>query len=457
MLLRAFRPRLPARVVVEISLDGTVLLFRAGVSLLAGIADGLVPALQATNPDVAPTLKDEGVGSGSRKRWNVRSALVVTQVAFSFLLLIGAGLFVRSLQKAQLIDPGFDTGPGAVVWPMPDFAGYETPEEVEAFYTAYEERLLSTPGVTGVAMADRLPLGSAVQTGGFILPRVPSETPDGDHDIDNTHINVGYFDAMGVEIVSGRGFSLADRAGDRVAIVSEAFVQRYYPGEDVLGLMLGAGGGSEVRIIGVAADTKVLTLGEDPRPYIYELQGQVTFFGMQVVVKGTGTSEQLVAAARTALDDVDPDMVLFEGIKTMDEHLSLLLFPPRMAALLLTVFGGLALVLAGIGIYGVVNYAVVKRTRELGIRMSLGATARDVMVMAVGGGMRLVLVGGVVGMGLAAVLTWSVSGYLFGISTTDLVTFATIPVLLSGVALVAAWLPARRASRVDPVRVLRTE
>jgi ABC-type antimicrobial peptide transport system permease subunit len=187
------------------------------------------------------------------------------------------------------------------------------------------------------------------------------------------------------------------------------------------------------------------------------LQGQVTFFGMQVVVKGTGTSEQLVAAARTALDDVDPDMVLFEGIKTMDEHLSLLLFPPRMAALLLTVFGGLALVLAGIGIYGVVNYAVVKRTRELGIRMSLGATARDVMVMAVGGGMRLVLVGGVVGMGLAAVLTWSVSGYLFGISTTDLVTFTTIPVLLSGVALVAAWLPARRASRVDPVRVLRTE
>lgn len=457
-LMLALQPPLPLPLDLEISLDRTVLGFTAAVSLVSGIAFGLVPALQATNPDLAPTLKSEGGGSGSRRKLSLRGALVVTQVAFSFVLLIGAGLFVRSLQKAQMIDPGFDIGAGAIVWPMPELAGYDTPEEVEAFYSRYQEELLADPRVTGVAMADRLPLGSGVQTGGYLLPGVPSETPDGDHDIDNTHVNADYFRAMGVEIVAGRSFERTDEDGERIAVVSQAFVDRYYPGEDVVGRAIQtAGGADDLRIVGVAADTKVRTLGEAPRPYVYELQGQVTFFGMQVVVRGTAPSEDLVAIARTALDAVSPGMVLFEAIKTMDEHLALLLFPPRMAALLLTVFGGLALLLSAIGIYGVVSYAVARRTREVGIRMSLGATAGDVVTMAVGGGMRLVVAGAVVGVILAGAVTWAVSGYLFGISTTDVVTFVTIPILLSAVALVAAWVPARRASLVDPVRALRTE
>ena len=456
-LMMAFQPPLPIPVDLDISLDRTVLLFTAGVSLLAGLAFGLVPALQATNPDVAPTLKNEGTGSGPKSRINLRGALVVTQVAFSFVLLIGAGLFVRSLQKAQLIDPGFHTGPGAVAWPMPELAGYETPEEVRAFYQEYEERLLADPMVTGVALADRLPLGAAVQTENFLLPGVPSETPDGDHDIDNANVNAGYFDAMGVEIVSGQSFDRTQVEGERVIIVSEAFVARYYPDEDLGGRAIQTGRGDDLRIVGIAADSKVRTLGEAPRPCIYQLHGQVGYFGMQVVVKGTGTSEQLAAVTREVLDRVSPDMVLFEEIKTMSEHLALLLFPPRMAALLLSVFGGLALLLAGIGVYGVVSYAVVKRTRELGIRMSLGATSRDVVSMAIGGGMRLVMVGAVVGVVLAGGVTWSVSSYLFGISATDVVTFVAIPLLLCGVALLAAWIPARRASWVDPVLALRSE
>ncbi len=456
-LMMAFQPPLAVPVDLAISLDRTVLFFTAGVSLLAGLAFGLVPALQATNPDVAPTLKNEGTGSGPKTRVNLRGALVVTQVAFSFVLLIGAGLFVRSLQKAQVIDPGFDTGPGAVAWPMPELAGYETPEEVRAFYEEYEERLLAEPIVTGVALADRLPLGAAVQTGSFLLPGVPSEKPDGDHDIDNTNVNAGYFDAMGVAIVSGQSFDRTQVEGERVVIVSEAFVERYYPGEDLVGRAIQTGGGDDLRIVGIAADSKVRTLGEAPRPYVYQLHGQIGYFGMQVVVKGTGTSEQLALVTREVLDRVSPDMVLFEEIKTMNEHLALLLFPPRMAALLLSVFGGLALLLAGIGIYGVVSYAVVKRTRELGIRMSLGATSRDVVSMAIGGGMRLVMVGAVVGVALAGGITWSVSSYLFGISATDVVTFVAIPLLLCSVALLAAWIPARRASRVDPVLALRSE
>lgn len=457
-LVMALRPPLPVPVAVEISLDRTVLVFTAGVSLLAGLAFGLLPALQATNPDVAPTLKNEGTGTGSRRRINVRGALVVTQIAFCFVLLIGAGLFVRALQKAQTIDPGFDTGSGALVWPMPELSGYETDEQVEAFYERYQERLLADSRVTGVALADRLPLGSAVQTGGYLLPGVPSESPDGDHDIDNTNVNVGYFDAMGVDIVAGRAFDEADEEGEPVVIVSQAFVDRYYPNEDLVGRAIqAAGSDDDLRIVGVAADTKVRTLGEAPRPYVYQLAGQFGHFALQVVVKGPGSSEQLVAIAQAALDEVAPDMALFEPVKTMNEHLALLLFPPRMAALLLTVFGALALFLAAIGIYGVVSYAVARRTRELGIRMSLGATARDVVQMAVAGGMKLVCIGGVVGVALAAAITWSLSGYLFGVSTRDLATFVGIPVLLTGVALLAAWVPARGASRVDPVRALRSE
>jgi predicted permease len=457
-LVMALQPPLPVPVAVEISLDRTVLLFTAGISMLAGLAFGLVPALQATNPDVAPTLKNEAMGSGGPRRVSLRGGLVVTQIAFSFVLLIGAGLFVRSLQKAQMIDPGFDTGPGALVWPMPELSGYDTDEAVAAFYGAYRERLLADPMVTAVAMADRLPLGSSVQTGGYVLPGVPSSTPDGDHDIDNANVSADYFEAMDVEIVSGRAFAEADRDGEPVLIVSRAFVDRYYPGEDMVGWAIAAGGGgNELRIVGVAEDTKVRTLGEAPRPYVYQLEGQHSQLALQVVVKGSGTSEELVRVSRLVLDEVAPDMVLFEEIKTMNEHLSLLLFPPRMAALLLTVFGGLALLLAAIGIYGVVSYAVAKRTRELGIRMSLGATARDVVTMAVAGGMKLVGIGGMIGIALAAAVTWSVSSYLFGISTRDVSTFVAIPVLLTAVAFVAAWVPARGASRVDPVRALRSE
>jgi predicted permease len=340
---------------------------------------------------------------------------------------------------------------------MPELSGYETPDDVRSLYGLLEERMLAHPRVTGVALADRLPLGVAVQTNGYLLPGVPSETPDGDHDIDDANVNSAYFEVMGVDIVRGRGFTPEDVEGGRIVVVSEAFQRRYYPGQDVVGRLLETPGGREFRIVGVARDAKVRTLGEEPRPFVYRLQGQVDFFGMQMVVKGEGTSEELVAVARGVLDDVDPDLVLFEEIKTMNEHLQLLLFPPRMAALLLSAFGALALLLAAVGIYGVVSYAVSKRTRELGIRMSLGATARDVVVMAIGGGMRLVLVGGFVGVALAAAVTWGISGYLFGVSSWDVITFVTIPTLLTGVALTAAWVPARRASRVDPVRALRTE
>lgn len=456
-LLMSLQPPLPVPVDIDLTLDRTVLLFTAGISLVAGFAFGLLPALQATNPDVAPTLKNEGTGGGAPRRLNLRSGLVVVQVAFSFVLLIGAGLFLRSLQKAGRIDPGFDTGPAALLWPMPELSGLTDADQAFQFFDRLEETLSRDPAVTGVAFADRLPLGAAVQTQGYVLPGVPADTPDGDHDIDNANVSASYFDVMGVPILAGQGFENADEEGERVVVVSQAFVDRYYPGQDVVGRIFQTDGGTDLRIVGVAADTKIRTLGEAPRPYVYHAQRQRSIPGYQVVVRGTASGQELVEIARQALERVDPNVVLFEDPKSMNDHLALLLFPPRMAALLLSAFGGLSLVLAAIGIYGVVSYAVAKRTRELGIRMALGASASQVVKMAVSGGMRLVFIGGLVGVILAGAVTWLISGFLFGISATDLVTFLTIPLLLTVVAVLAAWVPARRASGVDPVNALRSD
>ncbi len=457
-LLMSFQPPMPVMVNIDVSLDRTVLFFTGGVSIAAGFLFGLAPALQATNPDVAPTLKNEGTGGGKPKRFDLRRSLVVTQVAFSFVLLIGAGLFVRSLQKAQHIDPGFDTSPAAVVWPMPELSGYGNAEGSRVFADSYVERLLAHPAVTAVGVTDVLPLGMGVQTAGFILPGVPSESRDGDHDIDQSSVNDGYFDAMGIEIFQGRQFRAGDADGDPVVVVSNAFVDRFYPGEDVVGRTIQSTSDTEYRILGVARDTKVRTLGEEPRPYVYLLQGQNTnqLFSGQYVVRGAGTGQELLTVARSVLAEVDPDVVIMES-KTMEDHLALMLFAPQMAALLLTVFGGLALALAAIGIYGSVSYTVAKRTRELGIRMSLGASRGDVISMAVGSGMKLVLLGGVVGVVLAGAGTWGLSSFLYGVGTTDLVTFGAIPLILSAVALFAAWIPARRASAVNPVTALRSE
>ncbi len=457
-LLMSFQPPLPVPVDFDISLDRTVLYFTGGVSLLAGALFGLAPALQATNPDVAPTLKNEGTGGGRPRRFNLRSGLVVTQVAFSFVLLIGAGLFVRSLQKAQHIDTGFDTGPAALLSPMPDLSGYKTPDEIRLFSEAYRARLMAHPEIDAVAQADVLPLGMAFQTSSFLLPGVPSESLDGDHDLDQVAVSASYFDVMGISINRGRTFHEGDREANPAVIVSQAFVNRFYQGEDVVGRMISKPSGEELRIVGVAADTKVRTLGEAPRPLVYQSLAQEDggFLSTTFIVKGSTTGPELLRVSRDILDEVDPNMVLMD-LKTMDEHLAIMLFPPRMAALLFSVFGGLALLLASVGIYGVVSYAVSKRTRELGIRMSLGASRGDVVTMAVGSGMRLVVAGGVVGVVLAGAATWALSGLLYGIGTTDVVTFAVIPLLLSGVALLAAWVPARRASSVDPVTALRSE
>ena len=456
-LLMAFQPPIAIPISVDVGLDRTVLLFTAAISLLAGLAFGLAPALRATNPDIAPTLKLGGAARSRTRRFDLRRSLVVAQISLSFVLLIGAGLFVRSLQKAQAIETGFDVGPAALIWPMPEMSGYKGAEEVHAVTMQLRDALLAHPRIDRVGLADRFPLGMAVQTAGYDLPGVPpTSAADGLHDIDNANVGPGYFEAMGVAVVRGRSFTDEDAEGEGVIIVSEAFGERFYPGQNVVGRTIRSSGGTDLRIVGVAADTKVRTLGEEPRPYIYEMRTRAMLGGMEFVVRGQGDSNALLAAALEAVDQVDPDLVLFEA-KTMDEHLALLLFPPRMAALLLGVFGGLALGLAAIGIWGVVSHAVARRTREVGIRVSLGATAAEVIQLLVGSGMRLVGLGIAVGLVLSVAAAVPLSRMLYGIQALDLATFAAIPLVFGFVAVLAAWAPARRAARVDPVRALRSE
>jgi predicted permease len=455
-LLARFQPPLLIPVQLALEVDRSVLLFTLLVSIAAGLFFGLVPALPATRGDAAPALKEDAATFGAR-RLRLGAVLVVAQVAFSFLLLVGAGLFARSLARASDIDPGFYTGNAGILAPNLDFSGEQDPEAWSAFWSELEERIESHPGVEGVAFADVLPLGVAIQTVPVRVPGVDGPSQDGSHSVDFAWVSPSWFEVMDVPVLSGRGFGVEDGGGAaRVAVVSEAFVTRMWPGGDALGRRIEVNEGDPVTVVGVARDTKVRTLGEAPRPRLYFPHAQQALPAYQVVVRGRLPSAELARVASDAAKEIRPGVVIMES-KTMEQHLALMLFPARAAALLLGVFGALALLLSATGIYGLVSHTVARRDREMGIRMSLGASPSDVVRLSVGGGMRLVGVGGALGTALAAAAALLMSRFLYGVEALDPVTFASIPALLGGVGLLAAWAPARRAGRVDPARTLKSD
>jgi predicted permease len=458
--LQTFQPPVPIPMALDLGLDRTVLLFTMGVAVAAGVVFGLIPALQAVSPDVAPTLRDESSGGGgSRKAVWIRNGLVVAQVTLSLVLLVGSSLFLRSMRAAQDVDPGFSTDPAAIVWINGAMSGYEEPQQARELLAELEARALALPGVTSVGSADRLPLGIGLQTRGYGIPGVEPPAGRENHEIDFTQINGSYFEAMGIELVQGRTFNESDGPdAPRVAIISEAAARQWWPGENPLGKVIHRGTleGDPIQVIGVARDTKVRTIGEAPRPYVYQhwLQSGSNF--QIFVVRGTTDESQLVRQVRREFLAVEPDLVIMEA-KTMEDHMAIMLFGPRMAALLLSLFGGIALALACVGLYGVVSYAVSARTREVGIRMSLGASGKDVVGLILSGGMRLVIVGAFLGLGLSLALARLVSGFLYGVGAADLSTLIGVPAMFMAVSALAAFVPARRASRVDPMVALRSD
>jgi predicted permease len=456
--LMSFQPPVPIPINLNVGLDGKVLLFTLAISTAAGIFFGLFPALQSTNPDVAPTLKDDsGSGTGKRKRFSVRNALIVAQVTISMILLLGAGLFVRSLQGAQDLDLGFSLREAGLIWVMMSASDVER-DEWEHLAVRMEERARAIPGVEGVATAEIMPLGVGFQSRGFDIPGI--EPPEGDdhHEIPFNIVSPGYFDVMEIPIVAGRGIAPEDtRASTPVMVVSETLARRYWPGDDPIGKEIITPSDERAhQIVGVAKDTKVWTLGEEYRPYIYTARAQSNASSLFVVARGGVSEAQIVGELRRMVRELDSRLVVMDS-KTMTEHLSVMLFPPRMAALLLGVFGSLALVLASTGLYGIVAFSVSRRTREMGIRISLGADARTVIGMVLRGALALVAVGGVVGLLLTLGLAQLIGGFLYGVSGTDPVTFIGVPLILGLVATVAALVPARRASLVNPVEALRRE
>jgi predicted permease len=455
LLLAADLP-LPVPLEFDLSLDARVLGFTLAISLLAGTLFGLAPALQSSKADVAATLKDEAAGGGRAGRITLRNTLVVVQVAASLVLLIGAGLFLRSLVATLAVDPGFGRQPAAM-FEMALPSNRLSREEGRVFLRTLFQRFERIPGVEAVGLTGDLQLNTMhTQTVGVNVDGVPPPPGLEEYDIDYAEVDAGFFEATGIRIVRGRNFSDIDREdAPQVAIISEAMADKFWPGEDAVDRIL-RDEGRDLRVVGIASDTKVRSLGEAPRPFLYRPFSQDYTTFVTVVARTSRDPERVALELVTAARELDPELWLWEP-KTLQRHLGIVLLPARLSALLLTVFAVLALALASIGLYGIVSYTVSQRTREMGIRMSLGADSGSVIRMLVGSGMKLVVVGCVLGLALALLVARALSSMLFGISASDPITFLAIPALLCGVAVLAAYVPARRASRIDPVRALRAE
>ena len=456
LLLAADLP-LPVPISLDVGLDGRVLGFSLVISLVAGALLGLAPALQSTNPDIASTLKDETAGGGRPGRARLRNALVTAQLAASLVLLIGAGLFLRSFRAAQAVDPGFGRDPAALLSLAVPTNRYSD-EEGRLFTRALLERFRRSPGVAAVGLTSNLHLNTVTRQ--WISVNVDGvEPPAGRdaYDIDRATVNAGFFDAVGIRILRGRTFNDADHEdAPRVAIVNDVLARRFWPGEDAVGRMLRRPEGQDLLVVGVASNAKVRSLGEAPRPFVYLPYSQAYASWVTLIARTSldpeSTGLELLRAARA----IDPDIWVWE-VKTMERHLGIVLFPARLSATLLSVFAALALTLASVGLYGIVSYSVSQRSREMGIRMSLGANSGQVVRLLMGSAMKLVAFGGAVGLALAFLVTRTLDRLLFDVGTLDPVTFAAVPALLGSVALLAAYIPARRASRVDSVSALRSE
>ena len=459
-MLRAFKlpPNVP--VFFAIQVDYRVYLFTFFLSLATGVLFGLLPAWQATKGNLVPALKDEGASSNqwrsARGGW-LKNGLIVLQIALSLVLLVGGGLMVRALRQANTLQLGFEPQRAAELSFDLRLQGYESAKR-KAFLQSLMERVGGLPGVQAAGMADLLPVDLHFSRAGVYVAgqavernaRVPSAMV--------SSVSPGYFPAMGTRLLQGREFTAQDDENSaQVAIVNESFARRFFPNESALGrqFSLGDAEAPKMQIVGIVEDGKYANLNDDGRPYVARSLWQSRIGSTSVVVRTTGDLPALMAVVRREIQQLDPYLPV--SANTLVEKLSLPLLPARMVASILGGFGILALALAAIGIYGVMSYAVTQRTHEIGIRMALGAQKADVLKLVIGHGLELTLLG--VGLGLAAALglTRLMKTLLFGVSATDPLTFAGIASLLTVVTLLACYLPARRATQVDPLVALRHE
>lgn len=450
---------LPIPLELNVGLNMPLLLFTAVTAVVAAVLFGLTPALEAMKSPTAATLRDESGASGGRRKTGARSVLVAGQMALSTVLLFGAAIFVRSLQSAADMDLGFSTRDAAVVDVSTGPNEYSTEERV-AFIEELGRRLEGEPGISHHGLTGRMPLDLGVSNTAFDIPGVEPPPDQNRHVLEFAPVTPGYFETMGIQIQEGRAFDDSDGPGNpHVVILSRAAADRYWPDESAVGKTLYAGpdGQTPLTVVGVADNAKIWSLGEAPFPYMYRpyFQG-LEHSAFSVVARGTLPPGDIAATIRDEARAIDPDIFITE-VGTLEDHLGYVYFLPRMAAVLLSIVGLLALSLACMGLYGMVSYAVSRRTREMGIRIALGAERATVVGMVLKSGLVIVGIGAFIGIVGSLAVGGVADRFLYGSGALDPLAVVAAPLVLALVAVAAAYAPARRASRVDPVRALRTE
>ena len=455
-LLMVFVPPVDVPIDLGLRVDRTVLLFTAAVSMVTGLIFGLAPALHASSPHLTPVLREEsGRTSSGGLRSRLRSSLVVAQVALCLVLLVGAGLFLQSLRRAQRLDPGFDADNLALtaydVFP----AGYGR-ERGAAFHARLLERVRGIPGVERAALAARVPLSLSGRSSTGVDIEGYEPQKDEEVTIAYNEVSDGYFETMRTPIVRGRSFSDRDTAdAPAVVIVNETMARRYWAGADPVGRYMRVGK-DRTQVVGVAKDGKYRSFSERPAPYMYFPLAQSYRSEAMLHVRTAGPPDALFPAIRSAVRELDPDVPLYQAM-TMHRSLEQAVFAQRIGATLLSIFGGLALTLAAVGLYSVMSYAVSQRTHEMGIRLALGASPGELRRMVVASGMKTAGIGLAIGAAGAVGVSQLLTSLLNGVSPTDPLTFGAVLLMLGAVAFIAALVPARTASRVDPIVALRYE
>ena len=438
----------------EIGLNGTVVLFTIVTSLLTGVAFGVFPALQATGPSQVSALREGGRGGIGRGTHRVRSALVIVEMALAVMLLMGAGLLIRSFVELTQVDPGFRPERAMAFRIVFQGDRYDSPERILAQSREVLERLSALPGVTTVGVTSTLPLNGRGALVDFAVDEAPPP-PNVNAEIGLASVTPDFFRAIGTTIARGRGFNDGDvPEAPRVAIINEAAAKLWFPGEDPIGKRPRAGGGTEREIVGIVPDVLQRSPGEPALAQMYVPLAQRTTRSQRFVIRGTGDLSGLVATIRSQVAALDPNLPLVEP-RPLTNLVTEAMARPRFYTSLLTLFATVALVLAAIGIFGVLSYLVAQRSREISIRMALGAPAAGVIRMIVRHAMTLAVLGVVVG-GLGAIALGRVlRSQLFGVGVADPVTFAAVIAVLLGSSAAASYLPARRAAATDPANVLR--
>jgi predicted permease len=452
-------PRFQFQVGFDTSLDHRVLAFAFGISVLTALLFGLAPGLHASRPDLTVVLKNQGGRMWrGRRRLELRSLLAIGQVSLSLLLLIGGGLFLKSLLKARTLDAGLAREHRLLLSLNPGLQGYDEARGREL----YRKLVVGVRELTGVAsatLAFPLPLDTYGRSRTVFVENTSEKQLQEGVDVGTSVVGLDYFGTVGTPLLVGRDFGLKDSAGaDGVAIVNQTMARRFWGNANPVGqrFRIGSADGRILWVAGVASDGKYGTIGEASRPYMYLPLEQDYRSGMTLIVRSHGDPESLIPTVRGVVNRLDPNLGTF-GAMTMDQHLENALNLPKTSAILAGAFAVIALLLAVVGIYGVVSYSVARRTREVGIRVALGARSQDVLRLILGNGLSLATAGVVVGLAAALAVSRLIGGMLYDVSPRDLSIFVSVPILLTAVVLIATYIPARRAAKVDPVTSLKAE